>query len=137
MVLLKEFKEFALKGNVLDLAIGVIIGAAFGKIVNSAVSDLIMPPIGWLIGGINFTDLNIVLPPRGAGIEAITINYGNFLQTAFDFLIIVIALFIAIKAINRMRRNEPEAPTEPAATPEPSGEEKLLSEIRDLLKNNA
>ena len=136
MKFLKEFRQFAMKGNVVDLAVGIIIGAAFGKIVSSLVNDVIMPPIGLIISGVDFTDLKAVLKPAGidaAGnpVDAVTINYGSFIQTAFDFLIVVFAVFILIKAINQLRRKQEQAAPAP---PEPSGEEKLLTEIRDLLK---
>lgn len=128
-----EFKAFAVKGNAVDMAVGVIIGGAFGKIVSSIVDDVIMPPVGYLIGGVNFTDLKVVLPAIVEGQEAATINYGNFIQTLFDFIIIAFCVFMLVKGINRMKKEE-EKPAEPAPTPEPSSEEKLLTEIRDLLK---
>lgn len=136
MSLLKEFKKFAMKGNVVDLAVGIIIGAAFGKIVSSVVNDVIMPPIGALVGGVDFTDLKIIIKPGGidsAGnaVSAVTLNYGNFIQTTIDFMIIAFAVFMIIKAMNRMQKKELEAP-QPA--PKPSNEEVLLTEIRDLLK---
>ena len=132
MSILKEFREFAVKGNVVDLAVGVIIGGAFGKIVSSLVSDVVMPPIGLLIGGVDFKDLAIVLKEAQDGAEAVTLKYGAFLQNVFDFLIIAMAVFAMVKIINNLKRTpepEPEAPAEPSA------EEKLLTEIRDLLKN--
>lgn len=128
-----EFKAFALKGNVMDMAVGVIIGGAFSKIVSSLVSDIIMPPLGLLIGGLNFTDLVLTLKPAEEGVAAVTWNYGNFLQTTFDFLIIAMSIFLAIKGINALRKKHEETPA-PAAPPAPSAEEKLLTEIRDLLK---
>jgi len=133
---MKEFKEFAMKGNVVDLAVGIIIGAAFGKIVSSIVNDIIMPPIGALIGGVDFTDLKVIIKSAsiddaGKAISAVTLNYGNFVQTTIDFLIIAFAVFMIIKAINRMKKKEETAPTIPA---KPSNEEILLTEIRDLLK---
>lgn len=139
--LLKEFKEFAVKGNVMDMAIGVIIGGAFGKIVTSLVNDIIMPGIGVLTGGINFSDYKFVIQ-QGVmnGEEVITpevaITWGSFIQTIVDFLIIAFCIFIAIKAINRFKRKEEEAPAAPA---EPAGptQEELLTEIRDLLKDQA
>jgi len=136
MKILQEFRQFAVKGNVVDMAVGIIIGAAFGKIVSSMVNDVVMPPIGLAISGVDFTDLKAVLKPGGvdAGgnvIEAVTLNYGAFLQTTLDFLIVAFAVFLLIKAINRMKRKEEVAP---AAPPEPTKEEKLLTEIRDLLK---
>ena len=124
MSLLKEFKEFAVKGNVIDLAVGVIIGAAFGKIVASLVEDIVMPLVGTLMGGLNFAGLSVQI--GGA-----TIKYGKFIQTGVDFLIVAAVIFLAIKAINRMKREEEKAP---AAAPAPPRQEVLLEEIRDLLK---
>ena len=132
MGMMKEFKEFAVKGNVIDMAVGIIIGAAFGKIVSSFVADVIMPPIGLLVGGINFSNLAITLKEATGDIPAVVIGYGKFIQTAVDFTIIAFAIFIAIKGINSLKRKEEEAPQAP---PEPSAQEVLLSEIRDLLKN--
>ena len=129
MSLASEFKEFAMKGNVIDLAVGVVIGAAFGKIVASLVADIIMPPIGLAVGGINFTDLAVRLGLDPAG-KPVLLKYGNFGQTIFEFLIVAIALFILIKGINSLKRPPPPAP---AAAPAPSREEVLLTEIRDLL----
>lgn len=134
---LNEFKEFAVKGNAVDMAVGVIIGGAFGKIVTSLVDDIIMPPIGWLIGGVNFSDLKYTLPTLDLGIERLapaTINYGNFIQTTFDFVIIAFCIFLMVKTINRLAHKKEEKPAAPATPPEPSAEEKLLTEIRDLLK---
>lgn len=137
MGVLKEFKEFAMKGNVVDLAVGVVIGAAFGKIVNSLVSDVIMPPIGWLLGGVNFTDIKLklsedVLDATGKVTQAgVNVNIGNFLQTVFDFLIIAAAIFMLVRAMNKMKKEEAAAPSAP---PAPTKEELLLTEIRDLLK---
>lgn len=136
---LNEFKEFAVKGNAVDMAVGVIIGGAFGKIVTSIVDDIIMPPIGWLIGGVNFSDLKYTLPSVDLGVEKLapaTINYGNFIQTTFDFVIIAFCVFLLVKGINRLARKDAkkEAPV-PAPAPEPTNEEKLLAEIRDLLKD--
>ncbi len=133
MGLFKEFKEFISKGNVVDLAVGVIIGAAFGKIVSSVVEDVIMPPIGLILGGVNFTALKIVMKeastdPTGKVIEAVTLNYGNFIQTGIDFVIIAAAIFLFVKMFNSMKREEAAAPP-----PGPTNEEKLLTEIRDLL----
>ncbi len=134
---IKEFKEFAVKGNAVDMAVGVIIGGAFGKIVSSIVDDIIMPPIGWLIGGVNFSDLKFTLPtveiPGVEKMAAATINYGNFIQTLLDFVIIAFCVFLLVKGINALARKKKEEPV-PAAAPEPSNEEKLLAEIRDLLK---
>ncbi len=136
---INEFKEFAVKGNAVDMAVGVIIGGAFGKIVSSIVNDVIMPPIGWLIGGVKFTDLKFTLPtvdiPGVEKMEAATINYGNFLQTTFDFIIIALCVFLLVKGINKMAKKKAEEPAAPAPAPEPTKEEKLLAEIRDLLKN--
>ena len=131
MSMMSEFKEFAMRGNVVDMAVGIIIGAAFGKIVSSFVADVVMPPIGVLIGGVDFTNLAITIQEATAEAEAVTIKYGAFLQTVFDFLIIAFAIFMAIKVMNSLKKKEEEAP---AAPPEPSAEEKLLTEIRDLLK---
>lgn len=130
MSILKEFREFAVKGNVMDMAVGVIIGGAFGKIVSSLVNDVIMPPIGMLIGGVDFKDLAIVLKEAQGEVEAVTLKYGAFIQNVFDFLIIAMAVFGMVKLLNSMKKapvEEPEAPAEPTA------EEKLLIEIRDLL----
>jgi large conductance mechanosensitive channel len=144
MSFLSDFKAFAMRGNVIDMAVGVIIGGAFGKIVTSVVNDIIMPPIGLLVGGVNFTDLKLVMKPaelNEAGEEvvaAVTLNYGNFLQQTFDFLIIAFSIFLFIslikKVTERMKNDEPAPEPAPAPEPEPSNEEKLLAEIRDLLK---
>ncbi len=131
MKIIKEFKAFAMKGNVVDMAVGIIIGAAFGKIVTSMVNDIIMPPIGLLVGGVNFTDLSILLKDAVDGSDAVLINYGNFIQVVFDFLIVAIAIFAVIKGMNTLKKKEDE---EPAAPPAPSAEVQLLGEIRDLLK---
>jgi len=138
MGLLKEFKNFAMRGNVIDLAVGVIIGGAFGKIVASLVADVIMPPIGLLVGGVNFTELKWEM--KGAevvdGVQkaAVTLNYGNFIQVTFDFIIVAFAIFLFIKAMNKLNKKNEEAPA-PATPPAPSKEELLLTEIRDLLKD--
>jgi large conductance mechanosensitive channel len=131
MKLVDEFKAFAMKGNVVDMAVGIIIGAAFGKIVSSAVADIIMPPLGLLLGGVNFTDLKLVMKAATDAHPAVTWNFGNFLQVTFDFLIVAFAVFMLIKAINSAKKKEEAAP---AAPPAPSKEEILLTEIRDLLK---
>ena len=131
MKMLDEFKAFALKGNVADMAVGIIIGLAFGKIVASIVGDIIMPPLGLLIGGVNFTDLKVILKAATEANPAVTWNYGNFLQVTFDFLIVAFVVFMLIKAINATKKKE-EA--KPEAPPAPSKEEILLTEIRDLLK---
>ena len=141
--MLNEFKEFAMRGNVVDMAVGIIIGAAFGTIVQSLVNDVIMPPIGLALGNVDFSNLFVVLKegapagPYAALIEAkdagaVTINYGAFINTVISFLIVAFAVFLLIRSINRMRE---EKEAEPEAPPEPSNEEKLLTEIRDLLKS--
>ena len=132
--MIKEFKEFALKGNVVDLAVGVIIGGAFGKIVTSLVNDLIMPIVGILLGGINFTDLKYVITPAQGGMEESAIMYGAFIQSVLDFLIIAFYIFIMVKALSKAQKKKAqEAPKDP----EPTKEEVLLTEIRDLLKKKA
>jgi large conductance mechanosensitive channel len=145
---LQDFKAFAMKGNVVDMAVGVIIGGAFGKIVTSVVNDLFMPVIGMLVGGVNFTDLKLTLKDAvpeqlneageviQAAVPAVTLNYGNFLQQTFDFLIIAFSIFLFISLIKKVteKKKVEEAPA-PAPAPEPSAEEKLLTEIRDLIKN--
>lgn len=137
---LQEFKAFAMKGNVIDMAVGVIIGGAFGKIVSSIVADVIMPPIGLLVGGVNFTDLKWVLKPAVLEdgkevVAAVTLNYGNFLQVTFDFLIIAFSIFMFIKLLTKLtEKKKAEVPAAPPAPPAPSREEVLLTEIRDLLK---
>ena len=130
--MIKEFREFAVKGNVVDMAVGIIIGAAFGKIVTSFVGDVVTPPLGYLIGGVDFTQLAVTLPALQEGKEAVTVRYGAFLQTVFDFIIVAFAIFMAIKAINRLKRKEEVAPSTPP--PPPSRQEILLEEIRDLLR---
>ena len=134
MGMMKEFKEFAVKGNVIDMAVGIVIGAAFGKIVSSFVADVIMPPIGVLVGGINFSNLAFTIKEAAGDIPAVVVSYGKFIQTAVDFTIIAFAIFMVIKGINSLKRKEEEAP---AAPPEPTKEEVLLTEIRDLLKKQA
>ncbi|MBR8707976.1 large-conductance mechanosensitive channel protein MscL [Bacteroides pyogenes] len=132
---LQDFKAFAMKGNVVDMAVGVIIGGAFGKIVSSIVADIIMPPIGLLLGGVNFTDLKWVMKPAevvdGKEVEAVTMNYGQFLQNTIDFIIIAFSIFVVIRLVMKFVSKKEE---EPAAPPAPSKEEVLLTEIRDLLK---
>lgn len=128
MGLIKEFKEFAVKGNVVDMAVGIIIGAAFGKIVSSAVADVVMPPIGLLIGGVDFSDLVITLKAAEGAAPPVVISIGKFIQTVVDFTIVAFAIFMVIKALNKLR------PKEPAAAPGPTKEEQLLTEIRDLLR---
>lgn len=131
MSVLKEFKAFAMRGNVVDMAVGIIIGAAFGKIVSSFVGDVIMPPLGLLIGGVDFTNLAIVLKAASGSAPAVTLGYGKFIQTVLDFVIVAFAIFMVIKLMNTLKRKEEE---KPAAPPAPSNEEQLLAEIRDLLK---
>ncbi len=134
---INEFKQFAVKGNAVDMAVGVIIGGAFGKIVSSIVNDIIMPPIGWLIGGVNFSDLKATLPAVDiVGLEKMqpaTINYGSFIQTIIDFVIIAFCVFMLVKGINKLARKKAEEP-KPETPPAPTKEELLLTEIRDLLK---
>ncbi len=134
MGIVKEFKDFAIKGNVVDMAIGIIIGAAFGKIVSSVVADVIMPPIGLMINGVDFKDLSFVLKDAAEGVPAVIISYGKFIQTVIDFTIIAFALFLFVKAINTIKRKD-EAATPPPAPPAPPKQETLLEEIRDILKN--
>jgi large conductance mechanosensitive channel len=129
MGMLQEFKQFAMRGNVVDLAVGVVIGAAFGKIVSSVVADVIMPPLGLLLGGADFSDLRLVLKEAVGETPAVTLNYGSFVLTCVDFVIIAFAIFLLVKLVNALKREEAAAP------PPPSAEETLLAEIRDLLKN--
>jgi large conductance mechanosensitive channel len=129
MSILKEFRDFAVKGNVVDLAVGIIIGAAFGKIVTSIVADVIMPPIGLLIGGVDFSDLVITLKAAEGAAPAVVISIGKFLQTMIDFTIVAFAIFMLIKVINKVKAKEPAAPAAP------SSQEVLLTEIRDLLRD--
>lgn len=138
MGLLQEFKEFAMRGNVIDLAVGVVIGGAFGKIVNSLVSDLIMPPIGLLTGGVNFTDLKLrlsqpVVLPGMKTLAPVTVNYGQFIQTTVDFLIVAAAIFALVQVMNRLKRKQ-EAAISPEAPADLPADVKLLTEIRDLLQ---
>ncbi|PYC22029.1 large conductance mechanosensitive channel protein MscL [Aquipseudomonas alcaligenes] len=132
MSILSEFKAFAVKGNVVDMAVGIIIGAAFGKIVSSFVGDVVMPPIGLLIGGVDFSDLAITLKAAEGDIPAVMLSYGKFIQTVLDFVIVAFAIFMGVKVINRLKREEAAAPAEP---PAPTKDQELLTEIRDLLKN--
>ncbi|MGB5487914.1 MAG: large-conductance mechanosensitive channel protein MscL [Lysobacterales bacterium] len=131
MSMMSEFKDFAMRGNVIDMAVGIVIGGAFGKIVSSFVSDVLMPPIGMMMGGVDFSDLAVVLQEASGDVAAVTLNYGSFIQTVVDFLIIAFAIFMVIKAMNNMKKKEEEAPAEP---PKPSAEEVLLTEIRDSLR---
>lgn len=137
MGMVSEFKEFAMRGNVVDLAVGVVIGAAFGKIVGSLVNDIIMPAVGYFVGGVDFSDLAFTLKEAtvdaaGAEVPAVLVKYGAFIQTVVDFVIIAFAIFVAVKVMNSLKRKEEAAP---AAPPEPSEEVKLLTEIRDALKS--
>jgi len=132
-----EFKSFAMKGNVVDMAVGIIIGAAFGKIVSSLVTDVIMPPLGVVIGGVDFKDLSIVLKEAVGSVPAVTLNYGNFIQVIFDFMIVAFAIFMVIKALAMARRKSETKMDEPPKISAPSKEELLLTEIRDLLKKNS
>ncbi|RPI52645.1 MAG: large-conductance mechanosensitive channel protein MscL [Deltaproteobacteria bacterium] len=131
MSMMKEFKAFAMRGNVVDMAVGIVIGGAFGKIVSSFVADVLMPPIGILLGGVNFADLAITLKKASGEVAAVTLNYGQFIQTVLDFVIIAFAIFLVIKGMNSLKKKEEEAPAKP---PAPSREETLLTEIRDVLK---
>ena len=140
MGFLKEFKAFALKGNVMDMAVGVIIGGAFGKIVTSLVNDIIMPPIGLLVGGVDFTNLKLVIKKAvvegGAEIApAVTWNYGAFIQQVVDFTILAFCVFMMVKVMNKLLKKEEAKPAPAPAPPAPSKEEVLLTEIRDILKN--
>ncbi|ALI99340.1 large-conductance mechanosensitive channel [Rufibacter tibetensis] len=136
MAMLKEFKEFAMRGNVIDLAVGVVIGAAFGKIVTSLVEDIIMPPLGLLVGGNHFSDLKVVLRESVMGsdgkVSDVTLNYGAFLQNVVDFLIVALAIFAVVKLINKLKRKKAASPNVP---PAPTKEEVLLTEIRDALRS--
>ena len=129
--MMSEFKDFAIKGNVVDMAVGIVIGGAFGKIVSSFVADVLMPPIGLLLGGVDFSDLSVTLKAASEGAEAVLMKYGVFIQTMVDFLIIAFAIFMVVKAMNSMKIKDEEAPAEP---PKPSKEEVLLTEIRDALR---
>ncbi len=131
MSIFKEFKEFAVKGNVVDMAIGIIIGAAFGKIVSSLVADVITPPIGVLLGGVDFSGLAVQLKEATATAPAVTLNYGKFIQNIFDFIIVALAMFSIVKLMNNLKKEEKAAP---AAPPAPTKDQQLLTEIRDLLK---
>ncbi len=132
MSMMKEFRDFAVKGNVVDMAVGIIIGGAFGKIVSSIVADVIMPPIGLLVGGVDFSGLAITLKEAAGTAPAVMLNYGKFIQTVVDFTIVAFAIFMLVKGMNAMRRKAEEAP---AAPPPPPAQEVLLREIRDLLKS--
>lgn len=132
MSMVQEFKEFAMRGNVVDMAVGVVVGGAFGKITTSLVNEVIMPPVGLLLGGVDFSSFSFVLKPATENTEAVTIGYGLFLNTVIDFLIIAFAIFLVVKALNSLKRKEEEKPEAP---PEPSKEEVLLTEIRDALRS--
>jgi len=132
MSMMSEFKDFAMRGNVVDMAVGIVIGGAFGKIVSSFVADVLMPPIGLLLGGVSFSDLAIMLKDAVGETAPVMINYGSFIQTVVDFVIIAFAIFLVVKAMNSMKK--PEEEPAPAPDPGPSAEETLLGEIRDLLK---
>jgi large conductance mechanosensitive channel len=134
MSMIKEFREFAVKGNMVDMAVGIIIGAAFGRIVTSLVNDIVMPPLGLLIGGADFSELAIVLQEAAEGTEAVLLRYGLFVNQLIDFIIIAFAIFMVIKAMNRLKRKEEAQAAAPAAPPR---EQVLLEEIRDLLKKQA
>jgi large conductance mechanosensitive channel len=130
MGMLQEFKEFAVKGNAVDMAVGIITGAAFGKIVSSVVDDVVMPPIGVLLGGVDFSDLKLVLKGAVGDVPAVTLNWGKFIQTCLDFVIVAFAVFLLVKAINTLKRKQEAAPP-----PAPPADVALLTEIRDLLKS--
>ncbi len=131
MGMIKEFKTFAMRGNVVDMAVGIVIGGAFGKIISSFVADVVMPPLGLLMGNVNFTELVLTLQEASGEAAAITINYGKFIQTVVDFVLVAFAIFMVVKGMNSMKKKEEAAP---AAPPAPSKEEVLLGEIRDILK---
>lgn len=130
MGMLQEFREFAVKGNAVDMAVGIITGAAFGKIVSSIVDDVVMPPIGLILGGVNFSDLKLVLKDAVGDVPAVTLNWGEFIQTCLDFVIVAFAVFMLVKAINTLKRTQEAAPP-----PAPPADVALLTEIRDLLKS--
>jgi large conductance mechanosensitive channel len=132
MSMMSEFRDFAMRGNVVDMAVGIVIGGAFGKIVSSFVNDVLMPPIGMAVGGVDFKDLALTLKEASGDVAAVTLNYGSFIQTVIDFIIIAFAIFMVVKAMNKLKKKEEAAP--PPPPPEPSTEEKLLTEIRDLLR---
>lgn len=133
MSMMSEFKSFAMRGNVVDMAVGIVIGGAFGKIVSSFVADVLMPPIGLLLGNVDFSDLAVTLKAAEEGAAAVTLKYGAFIQTVVDFVIIAFAIFMVVRAMNSMKKKEEVAPAEP---PKPSKEEVLLTEIRDALRSN-
>jgi large conductance mechanosensitive channel len=131
MRLFKEFRNFAMRGNVVDMAVGIVIGAAFGKIVSSFVSDVLMPPIGMLLGGVDFSNLMITLKDASGDVPAVAVKYGVFINTVLDFVIIAFAIFLVVVGMNKLQKKKEEAP------PQPSNQEKLLTEIRDLLKTRS
>ena len=131
MSMMSEFKQFAMRGNVVDMAVGIVMGGAFGKIVSSFVADVLMPPIGIILGGVDFSDLAVTLKAASDGADAVMLRYGVFIQTVVDFLIIAFAIFLVVKAMNSVKKKEEEAPPAP---PKPTKEEELLTEIRDALK---
>ena len=133
MSMMSEFRAFAMRGNVVDMAVGIVIGGAFGKIVSSFVNDVLMPPIGLLLGGVDFTELAVTLKEASGDVAAVTLNYGTFIQTVVDFIIIAFAIFMVVKAMNNLKKKEEAAPPPP---PKPSEEVTLLTEIRDLMKRN-
>jgi len=133
MGMMQEFKKFAMRGNVVDMAVGIVVGGAFGKIVSSFVADVVMPPIGLLVGGVDFSKLAITLKEAAEGAAAVTLNYGKFIQTVVDFLIVAFAIFMVVKGMNALKKKEEAAPPPPPPPP-PTKEELLLGEIRDLLK---
>ena len=133
MSMMSEFRDFAMRGNVVDMAVGIVIGGAFGKIVSSFVNDVLMPPIGLALGGVDFSQLAVTLKEASGDLAAVTLNYGAFIQTVVDFIIIAFAIFMVIKAMNNLKKKEEAAPPPP---PKPSEEVTLLTEIRDLMKNN-
>ncbi len=134
MSMMKEFKDFAMRGNVVDMAVGIIIGGAFGKIVSSLVNDVIMPPIGLLLGGVDFSNLLFTLQEAAGDVPAVTLKYGVFVNTVIDFVIVAFAIFMVIRGMNKMKKKQEEAP---AAPPAPPKQEVLLGEIRDLLKSRS
>jgi len=133
MSMMSEFRDFAMRGNVVDMAVGIVIGGAFGKIVSSFVNDVLMPPIGLALGGVDFSDLAITLKEASGDVAAVTLNYGAFIQTVVDFIIIAFAIFMVVKAMNTLKKKEEAAPAPP---PKPSEEVTLLTEIRDLMKQD-
>jgi large conductance mechanosensitive channel len=133
MSMMSEFRDFAMRGNVVDMAVGIVIGGAFGKIVSSFVNDVLMPPIGLALGGVDFSDLAVTLQEASGDVAAVTLNYGSFIQTVVDFIIIAFAIFMVVKAMNNLKKKEEAAPPPP---PKPSEEVTLLTEIRDLMKKD-